>query len=502
MPRVNAVYADNPVLTAAQKKRLAKERVSTNGKVRLRLSYAVLNVFQRYWWGQNDPLYAVLSRRGTSVQFVDVTASTDEVERLQDVAEEIIASKDSTAAERRVAEGLLKQLPQSNPAKRRAKGKCGCGMTDAGATICGCVVPNPARRINQRDYKFYVVVGDKIESGWEYREDAKDQIAENLPPVGAKVLALKTLISRKIDPNNNSNWQDPRTALRSNPISRGYWTTASKSYDYGYTVNTGQTAKSITGATWRLVTTTDDARFQSHQIPRYQSGLSGIVPANSADSRKLKLPDVKTNPCKCGVGRTKQVGPARRMTRAQIESLVWQKTPRDYRGMWKGKKAILVLTKQGTSLVHLDRIRIEQLRQLAGLQDNPTCKYGTSKLAIRSISVEAPWMRRTVRGGRKVWDNADSAARAVCKSKPSTAAASSKMTVTYRYVNGEEVKWQLLAKCSREKLSTRVKKTLIPAAGFDFPSKGRKPTGQARQAFLDLLAYYDTGAPIQAPWDE
>lgn len=67
-----------------------------------------------------------------------------------------------------------------------------------------------ANPIDQRDYKFYVVVGNKIESGWEYREDAQDQIKENLPPVGAKILTRKTLVSRGIDPNDDANWGDPR----------------------------------------------------------------------------------------------------------------------------------------------------------------------------------------------------------------------------------------------------------------------------------------------------
>lgn len=392
-----------------------------------------------------------------------------------------------------------KRMVKAKPKKAR----CGCGKTDAGYTICGCVVPNP--------------------------------------------------------------------------ISRAYWTAAPKSYDYGYTVDTGRKSKSVTGATWRLVTTTDEVRFQSHQIPRYQSGMKGIVVANSSDAMKLGLPDVKSNPSKgpkikaisferynggaavkrrwgsstvtkfyvsvdgvpgsqriiegygktpgsrktyakekflqtykqnpCGCGiKNNPVGPARRMSRAQLEKLVWGKTPRDYRGIVKRKRSILVLTKQGTSLVPLSSIGMDQLRQLAGVKQNPTstCKYqeNPTKIAIRSITVSAPWMRRTVRGGKNVWANADSAAKAVCKSKPNTAAKRATMDVTYRYANGEQVVWKLAAGCSREKLSTRVKKTLLPAAGFDFPSRGKKPTGKARQAFLDLLAYYDTGAPIRAPWDK
>lgn len=72
------------------------------------LSYADLNVFQRYWWGQWDPLYAVLSRRGNSVGWVWVDASEEELERLTDVANEIIEKSDDKG-EVRTAKAFLKR---------------------------------------------------------------------------------------------------------------------------------------------------------------------------------------------------------------------------------------------------------------------------------------------------------------------------------------------------------------------------------------------------------
>ena len=64
---------------------------------------------------------------------------------------------------------------------------------------------------NQPDYQFYVVVktksGIEIESGWEYKEDAMDQI-ENLPIEydASKVLTAMTLANKGIDVNDDSNW--------------------------------------------------------------------------------------------------------------------------------------------------------------------------------------------------------------------------------------------------------------------------------------------------------
>lgn len=71
------------------------------------LTYATYNVFQRYWWGQSDPLYAVLSRRGHSVGIEEIEASEDEVDRLCDTAREAVATGD--ASEKRVGRAFLKE---------------------------------------------------------------------------------------------------------------------------------------------------------------------------------------------------------------------------------------------------------------------------------------------------------------------------------------------------------------------------------------------------------
>jgi hypothetical protein len=74
----------------------------------LKLSYAVYNVFQRYWDGQRDPLYALLSRRGDSVDWVTVFATPVEVERLEAITQEVLNSDDP--AEVHTAKSLKKLL--------------------------------------------------------------------------------------------------------------------------------------------------------------------------------------------------------------------------------------------------------------------------------------------------------------------------------------------------------------------------------------------------------
>jgi hypothetical protein len=70
-------------------------------------------------------------------------------------------------------------------------------------------------KINQRDYKFWVVVDGKIESGWEFREDAKDQL-ENIPSgwyLGkAKVLAKAGLRQLGLDPDDDNAWHGGKIA--------------------------------------------------------------------------------------------------------------------------------------------------------------------------------------------------------------------------------------------------------------------------------------------------
>jgi hypothetical protein len=64
-------------------------------------------------------------------------------------------------------------------------------------------------KINQKDYKFYVVNPKtmKIHGGYEYREDAKD-LADEHAEMGhkMKVLTKRALVSKGSDPDNNDSW--------------------------------------------------------------------------------------------------------------------------------------------------------------------------------------------------------------------------------------------------------------------------------------------------------
>ena len=66
--------------------------VSDDAGIPVKLGYAVFNVFQRYWTGAGDPLYTLLSRRGTSVDWVTVFATPVEMGRSKQVAQEILNS--------------------------------------------------------------------------------------------------------------------------------------------------------------------------------------------------------------------------------------------------------------------------------------------------------------------------------------------------------------------------------------------------------------------------
>lgn len=88
---------------------MLRRRRNVEVTYRLPIGYGTFNVFSRYWWGQGDPLYAVLSRRGTSVDWVTVEASQAEVDRLLDTAHEILESSEDPG-ERNAAEAFLKDF--------------------------------------------------------------------------------------------------------------------------------------------------------------------------------------------------------------------------------------------------------------------------------------------------------------------------------------------------------------------------------------------------------
>ncbi|MFW6312216.1 MAG: hypothetical protein ACOC1K_08300 [Nanoarchaeota archaeon] len=59
-------------------------------------------------------------------------------------------------------------------------------------------------KYNQKGYEFYVVVNNKIQSGWEYREDAQD-MEDELKENGkkAKIYKKQGLKKLDLDPDNN-----------------------------------------------------------------------------------------------------------------------------------------------------------------------------------------------------------------------------------------------------------------------------------------------------------
>lgn len=60
------------------------------------------------------------------------------------------------------------------------------------------------QKYNNPDYKYYIVSkDDKILTGWEYKEDARENLKETPSSFNAKVLSKKSL---GFDPNDNSNW--------------------------------------------------------------------------------------------------------------------------------------------------------------------------------------------------------------------------------------------------------------------------------------------------------
>ena len=70
-------------------------------------------------------------------------------------------------------------------------------------------VMDAARKMNQRGYEFYVVAKGKIESGWEYQDDAKEHKAENMDSrlkAEAKIVKKSGLKALDLNPDDNSHW--------------------------------------------------------------------------------------------------------------------------------------------------------------------------------------------------------------------------------------------------------------------------------------------------------
>jgi hypothetical protein len=70
-------------------------------------------------------------------------------------------------------------------------------------------VLDAARKMNQKTYAVYVVVNGKIESGWDFNEDAKEHKAESLPEkfkATAKIVRKGGMKALGIDPDDNASW--------------------------------------------------------------------------------------------------------------------------------------------------------------------------------------------------------------------------------------------------------------------------------------------------------
>jgi hypothetical protein len=72
------------------------------------LDYEVATLFSQCWYGQNDPLYAVLSRRGYDRHMITVEATKAEVDRLRETATDIAqAVLEANAEEQRIGKRFL-----------------------------------------------------------------------------------------------------------------------------------------------------------------------------------------------------------------------------------------------------------------------------------------------------------------------------------------------------------------------------------------------------------
>lgn len=104
----------------------------------VKIGYGVYNVYQRYWYGQNDPLYAVLSRRGFWMNSVQIEASIEEIKALQRTTEEIL-EKSQDPSEVYTAKCFQVQLRNEHLWDLEYLNRCECGGE---AVAFGQICPN------------------------------------------------------------------------------------------------------------------------------------------------------------------------------------------------------------------------------------------------------------------------------------------------------------------------------------------------------------------------
>jgi len=171
----------------------------------LNISYGVYNVFQRYWEGQSDPLYAVLSRRGDSVDWVTVEASQEEADRMREVAEEIVSSSDDPM-EKRTAQMQLDRLkdtaPHSEYEQSLQQSYKGLNEAEWQRNIVGRSAVQESREINysdvRREYETILAFlkQDILQkTGAKYVADALEMLANDIRDQ-----------LHSPDPHNKDNW--------------------------------------------------------------------------------------------------------------------------------------------------------------------------------------------------------------------------------------------------------------------------------------------------------
>lgn len=114
----------------------------------------------------------------------------------------------ATAAPR-MEVALAGKEAQIDEAIATATARIGELKAEIGGPVMDDVTLDGVRKINQKDYAFYVVAKGKIESGWEYEDDAKDQKKENMADslkAGAKIVKKGGLKALGIDPDDNAHW--------------------------------------------------------------------------------------------------------------------------------------------------------------------------------------------------------------------------------------------------------------------------------------------------------
>lgn len=185
------------------------------------------------------------------------------------------------------------------------KKKTGSTMRAEVVLTGGKKVLDGARKLNQKDYAFYVVAKGKIESGWEYREDANDQAKDNLPDTwGAKVYAKMALKKLNLNPDDNSQWltqsdlMDDTGELEESEEDDGFFDEESSSslFDEAYVDGPleADSNKSLRVKTkgGQIVESEETDLFDVMPLPETKTTLDGVMDSLSDNPVSEKLEEI------------------------------------------------------------------------------------------------------------------------------------------------------------------------------------------------------------------